>query len=235
LPSIVVSGTERIIDNLDKAGACSTFFVVGWIAKRYPELLRKIHDRGHEVASHSNLHRLATSLSKEEFRSDTEESVFWINKAIGEKPVGYRAPLASIGRKNIWALDILSDLGFEYDSSIYPTKFLVHSGLDIGNECKKINGKIWEVPLATFDLKLLKVPIAGGFYCRALPISIYCKALHHNEAKGIANNIYFHPWEFDSKHPRLPMAYFKRFIQYYHICTVESKIRKIMSIARQSG
>ena len=136
--------------------------------------------------------------------------------------------LASIGEKNLWALDILAEEGFIYDSSIYPTQILVHSGFKSTSKTNQLGNGLWEVPLATIDFSIFKAPMAGGFYCRSLPRLLFKAAMKYNNFNGIANNIYFHPWEFELNYPRLELPFAKRFIQYHNLKTVEPKVTDLL-------
>ncbi len=163
----------RILDEMERDGVRATFFILGWVASRHPELVRRIHDAGHEVASHGTGHRTVYDLTADQFRQDVTEAKQILEDIIGEPVIGYRAPSYSITRRSWWALEILAETGYRYDSSIFPIRHYRYGipgyerfphRIDLGN-----GAGIWEFPLTTVSLLGFNFPIAGGAYLRFLP------------------------------------------------------------------
>jgi len=206
--SRVERNTLNILDILDEYGVKATFFVLGWVAEYYPKLIREIHDRGHEVASHGYKHQLVYDLSLKEFQEDTRRSKALIEDAIGVEIVGYRAASYSILKRSLWALDILIEEGFAYDSSIFPIHHDRYGYPEFNRFAVIVErnnaGKILEVPLSTVQLLGRNVPIAGGGYLRLFPIQFIEWGIRRlNELEKQPVVIYLHPWEIDPGQPRL--------------------------------
>ena len=166
--SRVVENTLKILDILDKADTKATFFVLGWIAERYPELVREIDRRGHEVASHSYAHKLVFTQTTTEFERDLKKSINILEGIIHKKILGYRAPGWSITKDYMWALDILTRNGIKYDSSIYPIH-IRHGTPNSPRFPYKIRKNLWEIPLPTIRLFDFNIPFGGGLFFRAVP------------------------------------------------------------------
>ncbi len=205
--SRVVANTRRILDLLRRHNVAGTFFVLGWVAERFPELVAEIHQAGHELASHSFWHRLIYTLEPEEFREDLVRSREAIHHASGVSVRSYRAPTFSITKRSLWALDILASEGFDQDSSIYP----VHHdryGIPEAPRCvfqvPTSHGRLVEFPPALVRLGPLKIPISGGGYFRLYPFSWTVWGLRAiNQRHGRPFVFYIHPWEIDPGQPRL--------------------------------
>jgi polysaccharide deacetylase family protein (PEP-CTERM system associated) len=229
--------TGWILDELAAHDIRATFFVVGEIAEHNPGLIRKIAQAGHEVASHGWDHRRILAMQPHEFREDVRKSKHALEQAAGTAVVGYRAPTFSLVRQTSWALDVLSELGFLYDSSIYPvhhdrygiaqaprSPFFAHAG---GSE-------ILELPPATLRLGRVNVPIGGGGYFRLMPWLLMRAALSlsRRDAGTLATMLYFHPWEFDPDQPRLPLKRVSRFRTYVGI---QSSRRRLARLLQSQG
>jgi polysaccharide deacetylase family protein (PEP-CTERM system associated) len=230
----MVVTTEWILDLLHARQVRATFFVVGRIAKKNPGLIRSIHDAGHEVASHSWDHRRLHLLSPEAFREDTRKSKEALEQATGAEVFGFRAPTFSLVRQTAWALDILADLGFLYDSSIFPIYHDLYGvpGAPTGPflACGT-RSEILEIPPATLRLGGVNVPVGGGGYFRLLPFMLMKLALtlsRRDPAHG-ATMLYFHPWEFDPEQPRLPLSRLKRFRTYVGIGRSRSRLSRLLA------
>ncbi len=207
-PSRVVENTHRVLDLFDQRQAKATFFFVGWVAARFPQLVREVRARGHELACHSYWHRTVYSLSPQEFRDDTRRAKHVIEDAAGVAVHGYRAPSWSITKECLWALDILAEEGFTYDSSIYP----IHHDLygvprakrfPYVHECR--NGlRLKEFPPATLRLVGTNFPVAGGGYLRIFPAGYtelaFRRYENHYQERLV---VYLHPWELDPAQPRI--------------------------------
>lgn len=203
----VVRNTEVILALLANHSVKATFFIVGWIAEKYPHLVQAIHNQGHVIGCHSYWHRKIYDLSPEEFRVDTLKAKALLEDIIGEPVLGYRAPSYSITGKSFWALDILKELGFTYDSSIFP---IHHDTYGIPNaprfEYRHTNGLL-EYPISTALILGRKFPVSGGGYFRLFPYWFTqwaLKAINQKEGKPFV--FYLHPWEIDPEQPRMHQA-----------------------------
>ena len=231
-PLRVVDNTKRLLDLFDEFDAKATFFTLGWIADRVPSLVREIAARGHEIACHSYWHRTIYSLSQDEFRSDTRQAVGAIQNACGIRVRGYRAPTWSITRNSLWAIQILAEEGYEYDSSVYPIHHELYGipGATSKPQLWKFDcGQILEIPPATFSLGNLRLPAAGGGYLRILPLpysSMAIDQLHRDRALPV---VYLHPWEIDPEQPHLEASFKSRFRQYWGLKGFEARLRSLLS------
>lgn len=232
-PSRVVTNTERLLDLFDEHRTQATFFFVGWVAERFPRLVQEVHRRGHELACHSFWHRTVYSLTPEEFRRDTRAARQAIEQAAGVSVLGYRAPTWSITADCLWALDILAEEGFIYDSSIYP----IHHDLygvpgaerfPYTRTCS--NGmSLREFPPATVRLLGLDLPAAGGGYLRIFPFAytdmVMARYERHYRQPAV---VYLHPWEVDPGQPRIPAKLRSRFRHYTNLRRMESRLVRLL-------
>lgn len=232
-PSRVEAATGAVLDLLAAAGARATFFVLGWVAWRFPSLVRKIAEAGHEIGCHSFSHLLVYDLSAEEFRRDTERAVRALEDACGRRPRVYRAPSFSITAKSSWAIEILVQCGFTHDSSIYP---VVHDRYGIpgsrrhAHRIQTPSGEVIEVPVATARLSSWAVaPVGGGGYLRMLPYRYTAAGLRRiNEVERQPACVYLHPWELDPDQPRLLGSGPRGWRTYYGLGGVPAKLRRLL-------
>lgn len=207
LDSSVERNSLALLDLLDRHKVKATWFVLGWCAQRYPNLIAEIFGRGHEVACHSFFHRRVDSLSPEEFRQDTIMAIEAIVMATGNVPYGYRAPSWSIGQKTPWAFEILSNLGFLYDSSIFPIKHDLYGWPGGPRSLFKMNlssGRtLYELPATTYRLLGKNLPVSGGGYFRHSPFWYSKRLIRHLNDNGQPAVFYIHPWEIDPNLPRI--------------------------------
>ena len=232
-PSRVVANTQRVLDLFDTYQAKGTFFFVGWVAARFPHLVREVQLRGHELACHSYWHRTVYSLSEKEFREDTKQAKRVIEDASGVAVKGYRAPSWSITKNCLWALDILAEEGFAYDSSIYP----IHHDLygvpgakrfPYVHKCR--NGMdLLEFPPATLRFLAINLPVAGGGYLRIFP-SAYTELAFRTFEKSYSERVvvYLHPWEFDPEQPRIAGSLKSRLRHYTSLRRMEAKVGAVL-------
>ena len=194
---------EAIIALLDELRAKATFFVLGMTAERYPDLIRELAGRGHELACHGFAHERVHRQSPDEFRRDVERCAALLEQLTGKRPTGYRAPAFSITRDTPWAYDVLSELGFRYDSSQYDSPRIPNRirpvpaapyRLELGS-----GREIWEFPIAVWRVRGRAVPVGGGAYWRVLPASLLRHALHRVAAASAFPVLYFHPYELDPR------------------------------------
>jgi polysaccharide deacetylase family protein (PEP-CTERM system associated) len=224
--SRVVHSTMALLDLFDDAQAKATFFVLGWIAERRPDLIREIARRGHEVASHGYNHTLLTRLTPAEFRAETVRAIHVCEDLIGQKLLGYRAPSYSLTLDTRWALDVLLDLGLRYDSSL-------RGGPN--NVCRQYwlstpqGARILEFPLAFLRLGPYNMPIAMGGYFRLYPYQLTRALLRSLDQQGIPANVCLHPWELDVDHPYLDgLSWLSRFRHYVNLKTVKPKLQRLL-------
>jgi polysaccharide deacetylase family protein (PEP-CTERM system associated) len=214
--------TRWLLDALGGRGIKATFFVVGQVARDRPELVRAIHRDGHEVASHSWDHRRVHALTPRAFREDVRRGVDALEQATGAPVRGYRAPTFSVVRQTAWALDVLADLGLDYDSSIYP---VYHDRYGVPRAprspflARGAERSIIELPPATLRLPGVNTPLGGGGYFRLFPLPFTELALAQTRrlCRPPVAVLYFHPWEFDPDQPRLALRPLSRFRTYVGI------------------
>lgn len=222
--------TRRLLDMFAKHGVKSTFFTLGWVAERYPELVKEIHAQGHEVASHGYAHRRASEQTREEFYSDVKRSKDHLEDLIGEDVSGYRAPSFSIGYNNEWAFEVLAELGFSYSSSTYPVKHDLYGTPDWPRFAYTRAENIIEIPIPTLKMMGRQVPIGGGGYFRLYPYKLTQKLVaRYLKQEKQPYSFYFHPWEIDAGQPRLDNAPLKsRFRHYVNLEKTEAKLERLL-------
>jgi polysaccharide deacetylase family protein (PEP-CTERM system associated) len=235
--SRVERNTYKVLELLDKYNIKATFFVLGWVAQHKKGLVRDIQKEGHEIASHGYKHELVYDIGPENFRNDLKLSKALLEDCCGIKVTGYRAPSYSITRNSLWAIDILIEEGFLYDSSIFP---VVHDIYGIPNAKRfphvitTSSGTIREFPISTFEIKFRKssfrIPVGGGGYLRLFPVSIINKAVNHiNKVEEQPAVIYFHPWEIDPDQPRIQASRRSMFRHYLNLEKTFGKIEYLLT------
>lgn len=226
------SNTMRVLDLLGSAGAKGTFFVLGWVAERFPGIVQEIDRRGHEVACHSYRHRLVYRMTFGEFREDARISKAILEQTIGKAVHGYRAPSFSITKESFWALEILKEVGFSYDSSIFPIHHDRYGYPEFPRFPSKIetgSGPIIEVPLSTVQILGKNIPVGGGGYLRLFPYPFTEWAIRRlNDKERRAAILYFHPWEVDPEPPRMNGTFLSRVRHYGNIGQTESRVGRLM-------
>jgi polysaccharide deacetylase family protein (PEP-CTERM system associated) len=221
---------DIIFQILDDHDVKATFFCLGWIAKKYPEIIKKIDALGYEIGSHSNMHQLAFEMTPDAYEEDLKTSIFEIEDIIGKKVKYYRAPGFSIKRDNLWAFESLINYGITVDSSIFPAK-RAHGGISSFSESKpcmvSYNGiNIKEFPINTMNFLGNRIIFSGGGYFRLFPYSL----IHHESKKTSYVMTYFHPRDFDSGQPILDgLSRFRKFKSYYGLSKCEPKLRQWLS------
>jgi polysaccharide deacetylase family protein (PEP-CTERM system associated) len=230
--SRIERNTRTLLDHLDAAGVSGTFFTLGWVAERYPELVREIARRGHEVASHGHEHVLAFRVGRELFREDVRRSKQALEAALGEEVIGYRAAGFSITEETPWAFEELAEAGFRYDSSVFPAK-RGHGGfpdgLPVPHRIAVGGGRdLVEFPIPPLDLGVLQIPFSGGGYLRLLPAPFVRACIRRSLAQGTPVNVYVHPREVDPGQPRVPLSRKRNFMTYVNIRRGESKILSLL-------
>ncbi len=234
LPSTVEKNTYRLLDLFQRYDVRATFFVLGYCAERYPGLIKDISEAGHEVGCHSFLHRRVDTLDPEEFRLDTRRAMNAILKACGVRPLGYRAPSWSINESSGWALDILADLGFEYDSSIFPIKHDLY-GMPKGPRemfrMKFDSGRfLYEIPASTYRLAFWNLPIAGGGYLRHCPYWYSSRIIKRLNRTGRPAVVYIHPWEIDPDPPQVEgLSRMQKLRTYGSTAILQTKLQRLLT------
>ncbi|NLX97041.1 MAG: DUF3473 domain-containing protein [Rhodopirellula sp.] len=231
-PSRVVANTRRILRLLAEWEVHATFFVLGWVADRHPDLVKEIAAGGHEIATHGYWHELIYRQTTEEFAADLRQSLEAIGRALrGLQPAGYRAPAFSITKRSLWALDVLRDHGIVYDSSIFPLAAHDRYGIaDADRFAKKTASGVWEFPVSTIRMGKQNLPVAGGGYFRLYPLRLTRWAIRRLNAQGHPAVMYLHPWEFDPDQPRMADApWLSRFRHYVNLHKTESRLAALLN------
>lgn len=225
---------SRMLDLLDEHDTRATIFILGWIAKRDPLLVRQIADRGHEIACHSNLHRAVFRLDPISFYEDTRIAKQLIEDATGTKLLGYRAPSFSLIPGTEWAFAILCELGFHYDSSVNPIRHKFYGNPKAPRYPHRIGGSdLLEIPLATWRVAGMNLPVSGGAYLRLLPYSYIRSGLTSINVKEHKRcTIYVHPWEIDAYQPRLKLNWRSHIRQTWGISTMEGRLASLLKSFR---
>jgi len=240
----VLDSTYKLLKHFEENNTKATFFVLGYVAKKHKKLIMDIHNSGHEIASHGTNHYLVYKQTKEEFKEDVYKSKALLEDIIQKRIKGYRAPSWSITNESLWALDILQDMGFVYDSSISPIKTFLYGIKDAPRFIYKpiINGEegsIFEIPPSTFKIFGKTMGFSGGFYLRALPfwiIKILTNRINkypQNQRETFDSNnpviFYLHPREIDKSQPKLKLKPFEYIIHYLNINSCEDKLHKVLN------
>lgn len=238
-PLRVEDNTRRLLDLLDEHGIDATFFILGWVADRCPALVREIVARGHETACHSYWHRLVYTLTPEEFRSDTRRARVAIEQAGGQSIKGYRAPSYSITAKSLWALGILAEEGFEYDSSIFPIRHDVYGIPDAPRAPWQVTtsgGPLVEYPISTFRVVgTTNFPVGGGGYLRLLPFWYTRFGFNRVRADNLPLIAYIHPWEVDPEQPRIPGRLRSRLRHYTNLNKTRARLASLLRLGEFSS
>ncbi len=230
--SRVERNTYRILDLLGEYRVQGTFFILGWVAENCPELVRTIHASGHEVACHGYNHRLIYDLTPAQFKEDTKRAKAVLEDTAGTAVKGYRATSYSIVKETLWALDILLEEGFSYDSSIFPVhhdRYGIPGAQRFPHVMKKNGGELMEFPPTTYRVFGQNVPVAGGGYLRLYPLPItkvVMETINTKEKQPVI--VYFHPWEIDEGQPRLNGKWKSKFRHYVNLKTTLPKLECLL-------
>ncbi|NGX17080.1 XrtA system polysaccharide deacetylase [Wenzhouxiangella sp. XN24] len=232
--SRVDASTRRLLDVFDAADTKATFFTLGWVAERHPELVREIERRGHEVACHGYSHQLVYQQTPAEFREETLRSKQLLEDITGAAVIGYRAASYSITAKSRWALDILVEAGFAYDSSIFPVRHDLY-GMPGAQRFPHVletdaGASIVEFPPSTARVLGQNVPAAGGGYFRLYPYSLSRWLIRRiNQDERQPTVFYLHPWEVDPDQPRVNASWRSRFRHYNNLDRCEERLRRLLN------
>lgn len=225
IPSRVEAATHRLLDAFDATNSRATFFCLGWVAERNPGLVREIAARGHEIACHGYGHQLVYRLGPQRFREDIQAAKKALEDTIGAELTGYRAPSYSITQASLWALDVLVEEGFRYDSSIFPVRHPRYGIPDFPRQPVRIEGvggaSIMEFPPTTVSMGPLTLPLSGGAYLRFFPKWLFHWGFRRLESEGQALILYVHPWEIDAEQPRQAVSWRVRVNHYHGLAKLE--------------
>jgi len=229
----VERNTEVILGLLAERQIKGTFFVLGWCAERSPGLIRRIAAGGHEVACHGFSHQLIYNQTEAVFREEARRSKHFLEDTIGARVTGYRAASFSITQQSLWALDGLIDLGFEYDSSVFPIHHdrygIPGAKREPGHITAPSGRRIVEFPMSAASFAGVRVPVSGGGYFRLLPYMVTRAGLRQiNRETGQPFTFYLHPWEVDPGQPRLKVKWFSRFRHYNNLHKCEARLRRLL-------
>ena len=232
IPSRIPRNVDKILEIFDGAGVHATFFVLGWVCKQHPGLVKRIADAGHEIASHGDDHARVGTMDREAFLADSESTRKLLEDTSGRRVIGYRAPSFSIGQGTLWAHDVLAEAGFEYSSSIFPVSH-DHYGLPDSPRFpyRVADDRLLEIPMSTVRVFGRNWPCSGGGYFRLMPYrySNWCTTrINRDERKPVV--FYFHPWELDPGQPRVQGISAKaRFRHYLNLDRFEARLRRMLA------
>lgn len=217
LPCRVEANTDRLLEQFDRAGVHATMFTLGWVAERYPALIRRIVAGGHELASHGHGHANLDRLTPESFRADISRAKGLLEDAGGVAVTGYRAPTFSIGPRTQWAYAVLEETGHLYSSSVYPVRHDLYGSPDAPRFAHRPEGtKICEIPMTTIPVGGHRLPCSGGGFFRLLPYRLFRMGLgRFNRSEHASGIFYIHPWEFDPGQPRVAGAPWRSRVRHY--------------------
>jgi polysaccharide deacetylase family protein (PEP-CTERM system associated) len=230
--SIVEEKTDLILKVLEEFDTKATFFILGWIAQKYPHLSKKIASAGHEIGSHSFWHRRVYEMDPEDFKHDLSMSIDLLEQQTGQKVKGFRAPSFSITPGSEWAFDIISELGLLYDASLFPAA-RGHGGYPCSQEIHMIplsetNNYLIELPMSIQGFGPVKIPFSGGGYLRFLPSGVIHRYFNSFENDKTPVVVYLHPRDFAPEQPRVKMPLHRKFKSYIGLSSTEQKLRNLL-------
>lgn len=231
LESRVVASTDRLLEILAESGTRATFFILGWVAQRHTQLVRRIQAEGHEIGSHGHGHRLICTQSPAQFRADLCRSRKLLEDITGQPVRLYRAPSFSIIPATLWALDVLIEEGFTVDSSIYPVhhdRYGIPGSPMAPHQIERSSGSIWEFPPPVWPVLVWPVPVGGGGYFRLYPYALTRRGLQAINNTGRPFAAYLHPWELDSDQPRYRPGLLAGFRHYVGLQRTEERLRRLV-------
>ncbi len=230
LESRVERNIARLLDLFAARQIEATFFVLGWIAERHPDMVREIARRGHEVATHGYSHNMLTRMTPEEFDADLARSLEMLARAGVSNVLGFRAPTFSVTRKTLWAVDVLKSRGLAYDSSVFPIGIHPDYGIaDAPLTPHQYPNGIWELPMSCAEIFGKRIPCSGGGYFRLFPYPVMRTLLRRTNAQGRSVVFYLHPWEIDPEQPRVEaLPRMKRFRHYNNLERTYARLERLL-------
>ena len=235
LPSLVERYTDQILTTLSSCSTKATFFILGWIADRHPQLVQRIADQGHELGTHSFWHRRVDRLTAKEFTTDLRDSITAIEQAGGQKILGFRAPSFSIVPGAEWAFDVILEAGLKYDASLFPAR-RGHGGYPCQQQSHIITtpagGQLPELPMSIMRFCGRRLPFSGGGYLRLLPLWLIKSGFRQFERQNIPAVVYLHPRDFAADCTRVPMPLHRRFKCYVGMHTTQTKLEQLVAAYR---
>lgn len=231
LESRVEASVDLLLEALEETGSTGTFFTLGWIAERHPEMVRTIARQGHEIASHGYSHRRVAELTPEEFRDEVRSTKQILEGLVDQRVLGFRAPHFSLIPGCEWALDILLEEGYEYDSSLFPIRRRGYGYPKGGRDpywLERPSGRLAEIPPATISVGSLRLPAAGGAYFRIFPYALVSRALRDCEDRAVPGTFYIHPWEIDPDQPMLDVPRMDRLRHYSGLKRLPGRLRRLL-------
>lgn len=232
--SRVERNTQALLCLLEQRGITATFFVLGWVARRYPALVRAIANQGHEIASHGMNHQLIYRQSEPEFRAETRSTKELLEDIVQQPVIGYRAATYSITEQSLWALDVLAEEGHLYDSSVFPMRHdnygIPHAKTTPHRLRTPGGNSIVEFPISVVKMSGVTVPVGGGGYFRIFPYSLIRWGLEKLNAQGHEFVFYIHPWEIDAFQPRIETA--SRFSKFRHYSNIDKCHHRLIKLLR---
>lgn len=229
--SRVEDNTRKLVELLAQHGTKATFFVLGWVAERHPDLVKLLVGQGHEIASHGYGHELVTTQSPEQFRHDVRKAKDILEHLTGSPVLGYRAPSFSITDQSQWALTILVEEGYSYDSSMYG-RFQPSENARENNGLVQIDtvaGRIWEISPSTLNVCGFQIPVAGGGYFRLFPYATSKTFLQRLEKQGAKLVMYLHPWEIDPEQPRMDGPWISQIRHYLNLQKTQERLSRLLT------
>ncbi|MBA3769076.1 MAG: DUF3473 domain-containing protein [Blastocatellia bacterium] len=222
---------DKLLGILDDAGAKATFFMLGYVAEKHPEIVQRIKHDGHEIATHGFSHTLIYNQEPETFRTELTRAINYLEDLTGDKVLGHRAPFFSITKDSLWALDIIGELGIKYDSSIFPVLNYRYGIVDAPRfpyTIKRGKFEFVEFPISTLKLPGFTMPISGGAYFRIYPYQVTKQAIKAVNRSGEPVTFYLHPWELDPDHPRIDVPRRIALTHYFNLGATERRLRKLL-------
>jgi len=222
--------TKRLLELFSEQDVKATFFILGWVAEAFPDLIKEIHQHGHEVASHGTNHRRATTMTRDELKQDIQNSLDHLQQLTGEKVLGYRAPSFSINKSNQWVFELLVELGLSYSSSTYPIEHDLYGTPDWPRFAYQRPEGILEIPIPTLRKHDKNTGIGGGGYFRLYPYWLSKRRIDkYLNSENAPYSFYFHPWEIDPKQPRVSSApLLSKFRHYVNLHSMEKKLSHLL-------
>ena len=222
---------EKLLQILDESETKATFFMLGYVAEKHPEIVRRIEAAGHEIGTHGFSHTLIYTQSPDVFKDELTRAINFLEDLTGKKVLGHRAPFFSITKDSLWALDILGELGIKYDSSIFPVlnyRYGIADAPRFPYTIKREKHEFVEFPISTLKLPGFTLPISGGAYFRIYPYQLTKQAIRSVNRSGKPVTFYLHPWEIDPTHPRIEVPRRIALTHYFNLGATERRLRKLL-------